>query len=457
MMIQLAACLALALFQAEDPGKGRLPVQVPEGWTGKRQEAAYVLTPKDLPAGKLYTVISADLVEKVGSLKGLLDAGKASLGESGKFTALRDPAPGSSVGGWNYEVVMGPLEKDGATLLAQVVAFRKGEDEGLLITVADSIETLTKYSDGFTAIVRNVGAPKAAPAPAVAAGKVDLRYKAPEGWVAKTLEQGVLLVEEKSDFYDKHSYRLMILPSEPLTGSLRAKFLEVWAAQIQPGIDTTIVPLPLMRRLKSGSVVAFDLDPSAKTKAGVAHHGGMYLLARGNRCVPILCFHFGLGDTKPLLAAVEPLLESAEIPGAGDAAISLFDAADLVGNWNTSSLSLANYVTAGGAYAGDASISTADYFHLNKDGTFTKTFIGITSTRRLKETMEGTWKLDDAGLLLTLKDPDAKPQLYRVFGVGGDAKGGNFLVLSNAANTDEQVDLCIARRMFSGTWYKRKD
>ncbi len=455
-MLTLVLSALLVLVQADEPGKGRLPVQVPEGWTGKRQEAAFVLTPKDLPAGKLYTVISADLVEKVGSIKGLLDAGKASLAESGKFTPLRDPAPGSSVGGWNYEVVMGPLAKDGATLVAQVVAFRKGEEEGLIITVADSIETLTRYSDGFTAIVRNVGAPKAAPVPPVAAGQVDLRYKAPEGWVSKTLDQGVLLAEEKSDFYTKYSYRLMILPSEPLTGSLRAKFLQVWATQIQPGIETTIVPLPLMRRLKSGSVVAFDQDPSAKAK-GVAHHGGLYLLARGGRCVPILCFYFGLADTKALLAALEPLLESAEIPGAGDAAIPLFDAADLVGNWNTSSMSLANYVTAGGQYAGDASISTADYLHLNKDGTFSKTFMAITAQRRLKETLEGTWKLDGVELLLSLKDPAAKPQTYRVFGAGGDAKGGYFLVLSTYPNTDEQVDLCIARRAFSGAWFKRKD
>jgi hypothetical protein len=454
MMIQVVACLVFSLFQTDDPGKGRLPVQVPEGWTGKRQEAAFVLTPKDLPAGKLYTVISADLTEKVGSMKGLLDAGKASLGESGTFKPLRDPAAGSSVGGWDYEVLMGPLEKEGATLMAQLVAFRKGEEEGLILSIADSLETLTKYSEGFTAIVRRVGAPKEAP---VAAGKVDLRYKAPEGWVAKTLDQGVLLTEEKSDPYEKHSYRLMILPSEPLTGSLRAKFLDVWAAQIQPGITTTIVPLPLIRRLKGGSVVAFDQDPSAKTKDGVAHHGGLYLLARGNRCVPILCFYFGLGNTKALQAALEPLLESAEIPGANDAAISLMDAADLVGNWNTSSMSLANYVTAAGAYAGDASAATADYLHLNKDGTFAKTLIAITAQRRLKETSEGTWKLEDDMLRLTPKAVDAKPQGYRVFGTGGDAKGGSFLVLSTYSNTDEQADLCIPRRMFSGTWFKRKD
>jgi len=453
-MLTLLLSVLLALSQAEDPGKGRLPVQVPEGWTGKRQEAAFVLIPKDLAAGKLYTVISADLTEKVGSLKGLLDAGKASLGQSGTFKPLRDPAAGSSVGGWDYEVLMGPLEKDGSALMAQLVAFRKGEEEGLLISVADSIETLTKYSDGFTAIVRGVGAPKAA---AIAAGKVDLRYKTPEGWVAKTLDAGLLLTEEKSDFYDKHSYRLMILPSEPLTGTLRAKFLEVWATQIAPGIDTTIVPLPLMRRLKSGSVVAFDQDGSAKTKAGVSHHGGLYLLARGNRCVPILCFYFGLGDTKALQAALEPLLESAEIPGAGDAAISLFDAADLAGNWNTSSMSLANYVTASGGYAGDASISTTDYLTLSKDGTFSKTFIGITAQQRLKEKFEGTWKLEDNALVLAGKAADAKPQVYRVFGTGGDAKGGYFLVLSSYPNTDEQADLCIPRRVFSGTWYKRKD
>jgi hypothetical protein len=50
-----------------------------------------------------------------------------------------------------------------------------------------------------------------------------------------------------------------------------------------------------------------------------------------------------------------------------------------------------------------------------------------------------------------------KPRVYRVFGVGADPKAGAFLVLSTYSDSDEQTDLCVPRRVFSGTWFKRKD
>jgi hypothetical protein len=454
MLLLLAAAL-LGLVQAEDPGKGRLPIQVPAGWQGKRQESAYVVVPKDLAAGKLFTVVSADLVARVGTLKGLLDAGKASLAEAGTFKPARDPAAGKSDGGWDYEIVIGTLEKDGASLVAEVLAFRKGEDEGLVLVICDSAETLTKYSDGFTALVRSVGAPKPVPAAAPAAGKVDLKYTMPEGWTLKELEGCVLLDKTVDGFYDKYSLRILILPSEPLQVPLRKKFMDLWALQIKGSIETTIVPIPLMRRLKSGMVIALDQDASAKNKNGVAHHGTLYVLARGNRCVPVVGFYFGLGDTKILQKALETIFDSAEIPGAGDEKVAMFNPADLAGSWSTSSYSLANYVTSSGSYAGDASIATSDGITLNKDGTFSKTLIAITSQVGIKETTEGTWKVEDN--LLILSGKTGKGQNYRIFGVGADPKAGAFLVLSTYNDTDEQADLSIPRRKFSGTWFKRKD
>jgi hypothetical protein len=171
--------------------------------------------------------------------------------------------------------------------------------------------------------------------------------------------------------------------------------------------------------------------------------------------VPVVGFYFGLGDTKILQKALETIFDSAEIPGAGDGKVAMFDPADFVGSWSTSSYSLANYVTSSGSYAGDASIATADGITLNKDGTFSKTLIAITSQVRLKETTEGTWKVEDN--LLILSGKTGKGQNYRIFGVGADPKAGAFLVLSTYNDTDEQADLSIPRRKFSGTWFKRKD
>ncbi|HZE95706.1 MAG TPA: hypothetical protein VE981_01650 [Planctomycetota bacterium] len=455
-MLTLLAAAALVLFQAEDPGKGRLPLQTPESWIGKRQEGAFVLVPKDLPQGKLYTVVSADLQTKVGSLDGLLDAGKASLGQSGTFKALKGPAESKSEGGWDYKVLIGALEKEGAALPVQVIAFRKGEDEGLVMVVSDSVETLEKYSDAFSAMIRSVGAPKTAAPAAPAATANDVRYKAPEGWTSKTLDGGIVMFTlDKKDFYEQYSYRILILPSEPLQGTLRQKFQNLWTVHVNGNFTTTIVPIPLVRRLKSGMAVAVDQDGRAKNKDGVVQHAGLTLLARGNRCVPILGFYFGLGNTDLLQKALEPMLESAEIPGSGDDRVALVDAADLPGSWSTSSVSLANYVTSAGAYAGDASIATGEGVTLNKDGTFKRSFRAVSAKMRFQENSEGTWKTDDNLLDLTLKD--GSKQVYRIFGVGGDAKGGTFLILSNAANTEQQADLCIPRRTFVGEWFKRKD
>ena len=54
-----------------------------------------------------------------------------------------------SDGGWDYKVTIGALEKSGKALLAQIVALKKGELGGIVIVIADGIETMQKYSDPF--------------------------------------------------------------------------------------------------------------------------------------------------------------------------------------------------------------------------------------------------------------------------------------------------------------------
>ena len=105
------------------------------------------------------------------------------------------------------------------------------------------------------------------------------------------------------------------------------------------------------------------------------------------------------------------------------------------------------------ANAGDATITTASYVTLTKEGTYKSSFIALSGTSKLKEKDEGTWKLEDTILVLTGKE---KPQRYTLFGVGADPKAGAFLVRSTYPNSDEQPDLCRPRRSFSGQWYKRK-
>ena len=452
MLFPLLLTLCALVPQAEGDRK-KLPLTAPAGWESKRQQEASVLVPKDLAAGTAYTVVIPDLTRKLGSLEALMDAAKATFAETGTFKPIGTPGTSKNDAGWDYQVVIGTIEKDGRSILGQAVALRKGEEEGLILLVSDSVETMQKYSDPFTLMVKGIGAPPPAP---VAAGKVDLQYTAPDGWTSKVIEGGIIWEKAKSDFYDKFSYRIVILPSQPLTGPLRKTFVDNWASIIKPTFETRIVPLPLVRRMKSGMAVAFDQDPSAKNKDGVVQHATLYLLARGNRFVPVLGFYFGLGNTKDVDLALTTIFESAVIPGAGTDPVTLLDAADLVGKWSESSYSLANYVTSAGAYAGDASIATASYLAINQDGTIKKTFIGISGTRRIRETDEGKWKLEDNELVLdVVKDGIPKTMKYRVFGAGSDDKGGSFLVITVSSDTDQQADLSIPRRMFSGEWYKK--
>jgi len=255
---------------------------------------------------------------------------------------------------------------------------------------------------------------------------------------------------------DDREYRMLILASRPLGESLPKAFLAAWAEHLKPAIETHIMPLPLMCRMKSGMAVAVDIDSAAKNKTGVQHHGGMYMLARGNRCVPILAFYFGLGGTKELDQALNTLFESAVIPGSGEGKVPLFATAAVAGNWGESSAFYGTYVTRAGDYAGDASIATAAYFDLRADGTFKKTLMAVGAGARVKEVDEGTWSIDDELLLLAVTKKETGKR-YRIFGAGSDPKVGAFLVLSTYSDTDQRVDLSMPRRLFSGTWYKRKD
>lgn len=425
--------LLAILLQAEGP------LRLPAGWEGSKQEGAFVASPKDLGEGKVYTMIVPELQAKLGSIDALLDGAKATLGEVGAFKALREPSRAKNDAGWDYALLVGTIEKDGKGLVAQAAVLRKGEDEAMLLVLSDSGETLQKYAEAFGTMLRAYGAPKAV------AGAVDLRYAKPEGWTVLPNEAGTLL----RGTLDERDFRLLILPSRALGESLRSTYLEIWTSTFAPAVGTKVTPLPLARRMKSGLAVAVDGDDAAVSATGVKHHAGMYLLAKGGRCVPILSFYFGLGGTKELDRALEAFFESAEIPGAGKEATPLFSSGALAGTWNESSLVLGNYVTRTGDYAGDASLAGGTTFELRADGSYRRTSIEISAKSRLKDVEEGTWSLEDADLRLKAKD---KTRRWRVFG-----SGPSFLVLSQYSDTDQAVDFSIPRRLFSGTWYKKKD
>lgn len=453
LILATLASLSLASFQPEPPRSGGLPLKVPEGWESTKEEAALVMTPKGLAAGTLYAVVVPVLAKKVGSLKGLIDAGKETLGEIGTFKPHKEPVHAKNDAGWEYDVVIGTVEKEGGAVIGQIVALQKGDDEGLVLLVSDSVETMGKYSDAFTTMIRSLGGGKPAPV-AGRAAKVDLKFTVPDGWTKKEEAGSILLEASEQPDVIVTVFRVLILPSEPLQGSVLKTFQELWALQLKPAVESSAVPTPFMLRLKSGAVCAFDVDDEARNKTGDKLSAGLYVLARGKRVVPILVFFLNYyGNSPTVQKGLAAILESAEIPDAGTDPIALFAASDLEGEWSEFSSNMANYVTRGGDYAGDASVSTGEWMILNKDGSFKTVHIALKSTKNVKETVEGTWTLEDNVVILTDKE---RVRRYTVFAYGTDPKVGAFLVRSSYPNSDQQPYLFRPRRSNSGTWLKRK-
>ncbi len=445
-VLPFAIVMLASLARAQD-----LPLQVPNGWKDVTSDDMRTMTPEDLAAGKLYTVLVPKLVRKVGTLRGLVAEGKQTLSDVAPFKVVKGPSRARNDAGWEYDVVIGTMTKEsGYTLTGQVIALRKGSDEGLVLVVADGLETMEKYSDAFTAMIRNLGTQPAAGR----AAKVDLAFALPEGWSKKEDADSTLLEGSVAGFDNATTvFRVLVLPSEPLTGSLRSTYLELWASCVEPVLKTSIRPLPFMHRLKSGTMVAFDVDEAAKDQKGATLSGGLFLLARGKRVVPVMTFWFNHVKAPQLEQAFESFLESAVVPGVGAGAVEPFSAGDLEGEWSEASSVLANYVTRGGDYAGDASIAAGSYMTLSRDGRFTTSAFAVTATRRIKETDEGTWQLAANVLTLTGRD---RVRRFTLFAFGTDPKVGAYLVRSTYADTDERPDLCRPRRAFSGAWFRRK-
>jgi hypothetical protein len=401
-----------------------IPIKPPSGWKAKTDQGAMVMTPGDLAEGKVYTVLVTPLQTKAGSLDEVYEIGKKMIGEAGAYTPLSKPA--------------------------------RAQSEGIVILITDRLETMQTYSDPFSNMIRSLGGSgKHPPAPEIApaSGTVDLQYKVPAGWV-ETKKQGATVIEAtKDDFYTKYRWTLVVMPSQPLHGSLRENFKDYWKALITANYDSDAVPLPLFVRLSDGYACAFDADSGAKHKVSGARPRivSVYLVAHGDRFVPILAILYGY--EKQLDIDMDRFLTTATIPKSSGAKIPLFSNAEVVGDWSEGSTSIASYVTASGAYAGDASIYTASSFHLNPNGTFKHFMMGIQGSTHIKEQTEGTWRLKDNELVLThAKGVDR----YSLLGCGSDPKAGRFLVIGTYSNVKAKLSYSNPRGPFQASWYKAK-
>ena len=233
-----------------------LPLKAPAGWKTDQQDGAIQLTPGDVPEGGAYAVVVTPVLGKAGTLEEVYEVAKQLVAEVGTYTAATPPQQAQSDGGWDYRFTIGSVEKGGGSFLAQVMALKKGDEGGVVIVVSDSVDTMQKYSDAFANMIRSLGGSgKPPPAPTVApgSGTVDLQYTVPAGWV-ETRKEGVTLVEATSDEQTFSSYRwtLLVMPSQPLQGSVRDYFKEYWRDLVSANYDSAVVPLPLLVRLGDG-------------------------------------------------------------------------------------------------------------------------------------------------------------------------------------------------------------
>jgi hypothetical protein len=245
---------------------------------------------------------------------------------------------------------------------------------------------------------------QAQPAPAASSGSFDLVFTPPVGFAQDRAATGLLKltrheqVQAGTDFYGTRDYILLEMPAEAPAGSLAETTRALWKEHVIPFGVSVQEPIIHRRRLKSGYGVGFD-GATFTTKNGA--QGTVVLLAITSRekVVPFLFVFFGSFESK-FENEFAPMLDAATIRGGTPVTGPLYEASEVAGKWTTQSTSIADYVNSSGQYTGDASIATAEYIDLEKNGKFASTFIGIRGSVHIKEKGSGTWSTDDDGNLV---------------------------------------------------------
>ncbi|MBC8065609.1 MAG: hypothetical protein H7Y17_12315 [Chlorobia bacterium] len=438
-------------FRSIAAGIADFPLKAPSGWKSENADGATVITPGDVPTGKLYVVMATPTSGKAGSLDEILETGKKVIADIGVFKPATEPKPEKSDGGWEYQFVLGSLVKGDRNLVAEVLAIKKGDEGWVALVLSDSVETMEKYADDFTKMLRGMGGSKPPPITG-GSGKADLQYTLPPEWTESKINGLPLLVKEKNEEYNKYRVSLLVFPSEPISGSTREQFVGYWRAFIAPNYTTTIAPIPLMVRLKNGYACAFDGEWDAKDKNGAPITIALYMVAHGGRVVPIMGMFTGpnwFSDGK-VDVEVGKILETSRIPGASAIRVKLFNATNLAGDWTESGTEHAKYVYRDGSYAGNATSATATYFTIGSDGTYNRTLLAVGAGGNIREKDAGTWTVDDDEIVLS------KGGRITLHGYGDDPKIGRFLVIGNYANTRSYLKFTNPRGILQAKWLKAK-
>lgn len=288
---------------------------------------------------------------------------------------------------------------------------------------------------------------------APASTTVDLVYQVPAGFSEVRGEQATTLAYAMSDGYSNVSYTFVILPSQPLRGTLVDTYQALWGEVITPLFTSAyspgITPAPLRRRLSSGYAVAFDGELMNSNNGGM-FTTVLYVFTSGDRVVPILGM-FGDLDARQGEPIVSAFLESASIDGYPAGSFSLFDASELVGEWSTQAAEFANYVDRGsGSYVGSSTVAVRQDHTFNADGSYQAYASAYQSDRGFDRGQDaGTWRVEDDSIML---ETSAGTAQYRVFAVG-TYRGVQSIYLPPSYAPTSVAEFTRPRSL--GDWYGR--
>ncbi len=288
---------------------------------------------------------------------------------------------------------------------------------------------------------------------APASTTVDLTYTVPAGFSEVRGDLSTTISYATSDGYSNVSYTFVILPSQPLRGTLSQTFHALWGEAITPlftpAYTPGLEPAPLRRRLASGYAVAFDGELMNSNNGGM-FTTVLYVLTSGDRVVPILGM-FGDLDARQGEPIVSAFLESASIDGYPPGSFALYDASELVGEWSTQAAEFANYVDrSSGNYVGSSTVAVRQDHAFNADGSYLGFASAYQSDRGFDRGQDaGTWHVEDDSIVV---ETGAGTTRHRVFAVGTHRGVPSIYLPPSYASTSVPE---FTRPRSTGDWFGR--
>lgn len=426
----LLVFLVAGFLAGQSAGAQDLKPSAPDGWKMEvNPDGGWNLDPKGIAAGKLFhLMIGAPDTSKDTPENGYEAAWKA-LAANAKIDRAGERID-KTLGSWKLLRGVGVITRAEGAFVLEITILAKDDQRVGIVVLSESADTFGKYHDDEDKILAAmVGF--TAPQPAVepsGGGGFPFEMSFPAGWKREdtaTIRKARLYTDE----YGRGDRILIVMPAEPIGGSIDATYARIWDREMRHGgIELTGVgyqspetPQPLRLRINCGAAVYYEGGECTFPTIGMAY-AQLYLVIAKDTAMPVLAVYgqnmgTSQNDRLPVLKFINDLKPTVEVSRT-----PLFQAQDVTGNWNILMVaSLASfYNSSTGAYAGDASSGAEEHLSIKPDGTYGMSFVGKTPSLGFTSGEHGHWKLEDSILTFTPSNPKGKkkvePYSYRVYG-----------------------------------------